>query len=59
MPSPTIINPASCQNADYYHDLVNKYLYVCISGRNKTIREWIDVNGIRCLNYCPNTTTQR
>lgn len=28
-------------------------MFVCVSGRNKQIREWIDVNGIRCRLYCP------
>ena len=25
---------------------------MCVSGRNKTIREWIDVNGIKCADEC-------
>lgn len=51
--SDVLIDPSSCQNGDYYHDINSSYLFVCVSGRNKTIREWIDVNGIRCLNACP------
>lgn len=31
----------------------NQYLFVCVSGRNKTIREWIDVTGIKCKDACP------
>ena len=31
----------------------SQYLYVCVSGRNKQIHEWIDVNGLRCVNFCP------
>lgn len=38
VPSTSMIDPATCQNADYYHDADNKYLYVCVSGRNKKIR---------------------
>ena len=26
---------------------------MCVSGRNKGLHEWIDVNGIRCRNFCP------
>jgi hypothetical protein len=53
IPSNALINPTSCNNAEYFHDRDNKYLYVCVSGRNKKIREWTDLNGIRCLNFCP------
>lgn len=53
MPSPVDIDPASCENGDYFHDSNNSYLFVCVSGRNKTIREWVDVTGIRCLYVCP------
>lgn len=28
-------------------------MFVCVSGRNKKIHEWIDVNGIRCRYNCP------
>ena len=51
--SDSLINPNNCSNGDYFHDSNNSYLFVCVSGRNKTIREWIDVNGLRCLNACP------
>lgn len=32
---------------------MNRYLYTCISGRNKALREWIDVTGVRCRDFCP------
>lgn len=51
--SDSLIEPSTCLNGDYYHDISSSYLFVCISGRNKTIQEWVDVNGIRCLNACP------
>lgn len=51
--SDSLTDPTTCKNGDYYHDANNSYLFVCVSGRNKTIREWIDVNGARCLNACP------
>lgn len=51
-----MISPTNCSNGDYYHDSSKRYLFICVSGRNKKLREWIDVNGIRCLNFCPNTT---
>ena len=35
-----------------YEDAANEgkpeYLFVCVSGKNKAIHEWIDVNGIKC-----------
>ncbi len=40
-------------NGDFYHNETSKYLFVCVSGNNKTIHEWIDVNGIRCRYNCP------
>lgn len=48
-----MISPDTCNNGDYFHDKTNKYLYVCVSGRSKQIREWVDINGIRCVNFCP------
>lgn len=48
-----IVDPATCSNGDYFQDDANRYLYVCVSGRNKAMREWIDVNGIRCRDFCP------
>ncbi len=36
--SAALIDPVSCQNGDYYHDKINNYLFVCVSGRNKTKR---------------------
>ena len=51
-----IIDPTNCENGDYHHNNVSQYLYVCVSGRNKTMREWIDVNGLKCLNFCPDNT---
>ena len=50
----SLIDPATCENGDYYNDKINQYLYVCVSGKNKEITEWIDVNGIRCVeDTCP------
>lgn len=49
------VNPNNCSNGDYFNDKVNRALYLCVSGRNKTIREWIDVTGIRCRDFCPKT----
>ena len=49
------INPNTCANGDYYHDKLERHLYVCVSGKNKAIREWIDIVGVRCKDYCPTT----
>ena len=58
-----MLDPATCNNGDYYHHQVDyedpanagkpEYLFVCVSGRNKAIHEWIDVNGIKCRETCP------
>ena len=48
-----IPDPATCKNGEYFHNDINSYLFVCVSGRNKQIREWIDINGIRCRFNCP------
>jgi hypothetical protein len=47
---------SSCSNGDYYHDKINRHLYMCVSGKNKKLREWIDVTGIRCRNFCPKSS---
>ena len=59
VPSDTIIDPTSCVNGDYFHDKNSSYLFVCVSGRNKTIREWTNIDSIKCMYNCPldNTTT--
>lgn len=36
--SSSLIDPSTCNNGEYFHDKDNKYLYVCVSGRNKAIR---------------------
>lgn len=44
----------TCQNGDYNHDNdVQKMLAVCISGKNRTQYEYVEVNGIKCLYFCP------
>ena len=48
-----MLDGSTCQNGDYYQDGVNRYLFVCVSGENRELREWIDVNGIRCRDFCP------
>lgn len=53
VPTSTLIDPSNCTNGQYYHDSDHKYLYVCVSGRNKKLIEEIDVIGVKCLNFCP------
>lgn len=36
--SESLVDPSNCSNGDYFHDTNNSYLFVCVSGRNKTIR---------------------
>lgn len=52
--SDNILDVNTCANGDYYHDNdVQKMLSVCVSGKNRTQYEYIEVNGIKCLYFCP------
>lgn len=51
-------DPANCSNGEFYHSYNAKRLFVCVSGRNKTIREWIDIDGVRCDEDCPEEETE-
>ena len=53
VPSSDMLSPTNCTNGEYFHNSTERYLFVCVSGRNKAIHEWIDVNGIRCRYNCP------
>jgi hypothetical protein len=49
-----VLDPNTCKNGEYYHDNdVQKMLSVCISGKNRTQYEYVEVNGIKCLYSCP------
>ena len=50
---PSIMTPETCTNGDYFHDKDNEYLFVCVSGKNKAIHEWIDLEGVPCVDECP------
>jgi hypothetical protein len=54
--SDSMVDITSCNNGDYYHDQSTRHLYVCVTGRNKTLREWIDIIGVRCLHFCPKSS---
>jgi hypothetical protein len=32
------LSPTNCSNGDYFHDNEARYLFVCVSGKNKAIR---------------------
>jgi hypothetical protein len=49
----SMVDPATCRNGDYFHNNLTRHLYLCVSGRNKALREWIDIRGVRCRNFCP------
>jgi hypothetical protein len=49
----SILNTSICNAGDYYQDPTNHYLYVCVSGRNKPVSTYINLNGIFCLYLCP------
>lgn len=44
----TMIDPQDCSNGEYYNDKSNQYLFICVTGKNKKLREWVDVKGFRC-----------
>ena len=48
-----MISASDCENGDYYNDMIKQYLYICVSGKQKKLREWIDVKGFRCVDDCP------
>ena len=47
------LNYSTCKMGDYYHDVNNRYLFVCISGKNKSTYEYLSINGIACRYLCP------
>lgn len=47
------LDTAVCAAGDYYHDPTNRYLYVCLSGRQKPVSTYINLNGIKCRYLCP------
>jgi hypothetical protein len=49
----TTLDPASCSIGDYYHDATNRHLHVCVTGKNKSLNQYIDLNGIKCRYLCP------
>lgn len=49
----SLISPTDCSNGEYYFDFEFQYLFVCVSGRNKQIRQWLDLNSSVCINLCP------
>lgn len=53
VPKTAQLDPSTCNVGDYYHDVDNKYLYLCVSGKNSPLFPWIDVNGIKCRYLCP------
>lgn len=47
------LNSSTCQNGDYYHNNTLRDLEVCISGKNTTLYEMIDITPIKCRYECP------
>lgn len=53
---PTYLDPATCDNGDYFHDNSEgpqRMMQICQSGKNRTRWEYTDVNGIICRFLCP------
>ncbi|KAM3144741.1 hypothetical protein pb186bvf_003050 [Paramecium bursaria] len=49
-----IPDPLTCNQGDWYHDLTNKFFYVCLSGKGKSFSEFINIFSITCrLNCAP------
>jgi hypothetical protein len=53
----TYLDPSTCLNGDYYHDNSDntslRMLNLCQSGKNKTLFEYTEINGIVCDLSCP------
>ncbi len=54
-PSPTYLDVNTCGNGDYYHNNAKgiRTLHLCASGRNRSIYEFMQINGIYCRYVCP------
>jgi hypothetical protein len=52
-PQSAQLDPTTCGAGDFYHDPADQYLYLCVSGKNKPLFTYIDVNGIKCRYLCP------
>lgn len=49
-------DPTTCNNGDYYHNNANdstRAMYICTSGKNKTLFTYTDITGIVCRYLCP------
>jgi hypothetical protein len=54
--APGLLDATTCQNGEYYHDNVNstgRMMEICQSGKNKTLFEYTEVNGVICQFLCP------
>lgn len=47
------LNSSSCQNGDSYHNNSLLDFQVCISGKNATLYELIDITPVYCRYECP------
>jgi len=48
-----VVKPGTCLNGDYFYDRDAQYLFLCVSGRGRKVREMINLNTSDCLNLCP------
>lgn len=46
------LNTATCSMGEYTHDIENKVMEVCISGRNKSPTMYLDINAVICRYLC-------
>ena len=44
---------SSCSFGDYYLDVANQFLFVCVSGKGKAIYDLLSLNGVTCRYLCP------
>jgi len=53
--SGSMLSVTTCDFGRYYHDAVNKYIYVCVSDKATSV-DSIQVNPLNCVNFCNDTT---
>lgn len=52
-PKDSMPSYATCKFGDYYLDVNHRFLFVCVSGKDKAIYDSLNLNGITCRNLCP------
>ena len=55
IPTVGFLNPNTCGNGDYYHNNAKdkRVMHLCASGKNRSLFEHMNVDGIYCRYVCP------